>query len=101
HSQFDVAHAFATDARESHFHAAAVANDATVLDAFIFSAGAFPVLHRAENAFAEQAAFFRLERAIIDGLGVFDFTLGPGPDGFGRGDRDRDVFHLVDLVQTE
>jgi len=46
-----------------------------MLDALVFSAGAFPVLDRAENAFAEQAAFFRLERAVIDGLGIFDFAF--------------------------
>ena len=91
HGQFDVAHALAAHARERHFDAATIADDAAVLDALILSAGAFPVLDRTENALAEQAAFFRLERAVIDGLGVFDFALGPGPDGFRRGDGDRDV----------
>ena len=101
HGQFDMAHALAADAGESHFHAATVADDAAMLDAFILSAGAFPVLDRTENAFAEQAALFRLERAVIDGLGVFDFPFGPGTDGFRRGDGDRDVLDLVDLVQAE
>ena len=101
HSQFDMAHALATHAGEGHFHAATIANDATMLDALILSAGAFPVLDRTENALAEQAAFFRLERAVIDRLGVFDFPFGPGTDGFRRGDRNRDVLDLIDLVQAE
>src|SRR6185312_5796595 len=101
HGQFDMAHALAANAGEGDFHAAAITNDAAVLDAFILSAGAFPVLHRTENAFAEQAALLGLERAVIDGLGVFDFPLGPGTNGFGRRDLDRDVLHLIHLVQTE
>ena len=43
HGQFDVAHAFAAHARERHFDAATIADDALVLDALVFSAGAFPV----------------------------------------------------------
>ena len=53
-----------------------------------------------ENAFAEQAALFRLERAVVDGLGILDFALAPGADGIGRRERDPDVIHLVDLVQA-
>src|SRR6185369_9722917 len=101
HGQFDVAHAFAADARERDFNAAAVADHAAVLDAFILSAGAFPVLDRAENAFAEQAALLGLERAVIDRFGVLHFPLGPGTNGFGRRDGNRDVLHLIHLVQTE
>src|SRR5687768_12187764 len=53
HCQLDVAHAFAADARQRHFHTATVTNDAPMLDALILSAGAFPILDRTENAFAE------------------------------------------------
>ena len=101
HGQLDMTHAFAADAGESDFDAAAIANDAAVFDPLVFPARAFPLFDRAEYAFAEQAAFFRLERAVIDGLGIFDFALGPGPDGVRRRDRNRDIFHLIDLVQTE
>ena len=86
HGQFDVAHALAAHARQRHFDAATVADDAAMLDALVFAAGAFPVLDRAENAFAEQAALFRLERAVIDGFGILDFALAPGADGVGRRD---------------
>ena len=97
HGQLDVAHALAAHARKRHFHAATVADDAAMFDAFIFSAGTFPVLDRAENAFAEQAAFFRLERAVIDRLRIFDFAFGPRPDGFGRRERNADVFTWLTL----
>src|SRR5439155_25572305 len=80
HRQFDMAHAFAANAGERDLDAATIADDAAVLDALVLSARAFPVFDRPENAFAEQAAFFGLEGAVIDGLGVFDFPFGPRPD---------------------
>ena len=43
HGQFDVAHALAAHARQRHFDAATIADDALVLDALVLSAGAFPV----------------------------------------------------------
>ena len=48
-----------------------------------------------------KAALFRLERAVVDGLGILDFALAPGADGFGRRERDADVIHLVDFFQAE
>ena len=99
--QLDMAHALAANAGEGDFDAATVANDAAVLDPLVLAAGAFPVLDGAEDALAEQAALFGLESAVVDGFGVFDFPFGPGTDGIRRRDGDRDVFHLVDLVQAE
>ncbi len=101
HGQLDVPHALAADAGQRHFDAATVADHAAVLDPLVLAAGAFPVLDRAEDALAKQAALFRLEGAVIDRFRVLDFALGPGPDGFGRGDGDGDVFDLVDFVQAE
>ncbi len=72
-----MAHALATDASESDFHAATVADHALVLDAFVLSAGALPVLGRTEDALAEEAALFRLEGALIDRFGILDFALAP------------------------
>ena len=101
HGQLDVAHALATDASQSHLDAATIANHTAVLDAFVLAARAFPVLHRTENTFAEKAALLGLERAVVDGFGVFDLTLRPGADGFRRRDLDRDVVHQVYLVQAQ
>ena len=72
--QFNMAHSFAAHARVGYFHAAAVAGDALMLDALVLAAGAFHVSGGPEDAFAEQAAFFRLERAVVDGFRVDDFT---------------------------
>ena len=101
HGEFDVAHAFATNAGQRHFDTATVADDAAMLDALIFSAGTFPVLDGTENAFAEKAALFRLERAVVDRFGILDFAFAPRADGVGRRERDADVVNLVDFFEAE
>ena len=101
HRQFDMAHALAAHPREGHLDAAAVAHHPAMFDALVFSARAFPVLDRTENTLAEQATFFGLEGAVVDGFGVLDLPLGPGTDGVGIGDCNRHIFHLIDFVQTE
>ena len=69
-----MAHAFAPHFRQSNFNTAFFADDALILHALIFAAQAFVILHRSENACAEQAIAFWLERAIIDGFRLFDFA---------------------------
>jgi len=78
HGKFDVPHAPPRRTRDKvTFHTATIADDAAMLDALVLAAGAFPVLHRTEDAFTEKAALFRFERAVIDRLGILDFALGP------------------------
>ena len=91
HGQFDVAHALAAHAAPRDFHAAAVADDALVLDALVLAARAFPVARGSEDALAEQAALFGLERAVVDRLRVFDLALAPGADRIGRSHGDADL----------
>ena len=86
--QFDVAHPLAADTREGYLDAAPVANHSPMLDALVLAARAFPIARRAEDAFAEKAAFLRLERPIVDGLGVLYLSLAPAPDTVRRGNRD-------------
>ena len=95
HGQFDVAHALAADPAERDFHAATVTDDALVLDAFVFSAGTFPVPGGTKNALAEQTTFFGLERAVVDRFRILDFAFGPRPDDLGVGDRDGDVVEAL------
>jgi len=76
HGQGDVSHALTANAFHRHFDAAAVAGDALVTDALIFSAMTFPVAHRPENLFTKETVFLRLERAVIDGLRFGHFALG-------------------------
>ena len=101
HGQINVPHALATDASQRNLHPAAIAHHALVFNSLIFAAGAFPVLHRAEDALAKEAAFLRLEGAVVDGLGVFYLPLGPALDGVRRSHGDLHVVHQVHAFQAE
>ena len=101
HSQLDVAHTLTAHTRLGYLHTATVTNHATMFDPFVLAAGTFPVLHRTKDTFAEQAAFLRLERTIVDRLRILDFTLGPRPNRLRRCHRDGDVIHVVDLIKSE
>ena len=76
-AKFDVAHPLPADTAEGYLDAAPVANHSLVLNALVLAARAFPIARRAENAFAEKAAFLRLERPIVDGLGILYLPLAP------------------------
>src|SRR5690348_16443257 len=81
-SQFDVAEALAADLAQGDFHAALVANHAAMLHALVFSAQAFPVRDGAKYLGAEKTVPFRLERAVVDGLRLGNFSVGPRTDFF-------------------
>src|SRR5262249_40586201 len=61
-----------------------------VLHALVLAAVALVVLHRPEDLRAEQAVAFRLERAVVDRLGLLHLTARPLLDLVGRGQRDAD-----------
>ncbi len=100
HGQLNVAHAFAADARDGDFDAAAIADDVLVLNAFVLAASALVVAHRAEDLLAEETAWLGLEGAVVDGLRVLDLALGPFADGIGRGDRDGNAVERI-LFQAD
>src|SRR5207247_9042993 len=79
HRELDVPHALAPHLGERHLHAAAVADHAAVADALVLAAVTLPVLHRAQDALAEQPVALRLEGPVVDGLGLGD--LAPRPPG--------------------
>ena len=85
--QFDMAHAVAAHFLDRDFDAALFADDALVLHALVLAAQAFVILHRPEDARAEQSVALRLEGAIIDRLRLFDFAVAPAQDLIGRGQR--------------
>ena len=55
-------------------------------------------LDRSEDLLAEQAAFFRLEAAVVDRLGVLDLAVTPGADDFRRRDFDHDRLELAERL---
>src|SRR6478752_5673364 len=96
-----MAHALAANLGDGHFHAALFADHALVLHALVLAAEALVVLHRAEDAGAEQPVTLRLEGAVVDRLGLLDLAEGPRADPLGAGDPDLDLvegFRLCELV---
>src|SRR5437763_1655433 len=93
-----MAHALAAHAAVRDLDLAAIANHPLVLHAAILAAGAFPVLFRAENAFAEQAVFFRPVGAIVDRLRLFDLAEAPAPDVVRAGQADSNCTIVIDAV---
>src|SRR5215469_437234 len=91
HSQFDVTHALAANARQGDFHAASVADHSLMLDALVFSARTFPVARGTKNAFTEKAALLRFKCAVIDCLWIFDFAFAPRSHRVARGNADGDL----------
>ena len=96
--QFDVAQALAADARQRHFDAALVADDAAMLHALVLAAQAFPVGDGAEDAGAEQPVALRLEGPVVDGFRLGDFAMRPAPDLFRRGQTDPDGIEVGDQI---
>ena len=88
--QRDVPEPLASDFGLGDLDAALVTDDTPVLHALVLAAQALPVGHRTEDLGAEQPVPFRLERPIVDGLGLGDFTMRPGSDGLRRGEADPD-----------
>ena len=95
--QVDVTHALTANLRARDLDAAALADDALVADALVLAAVALPVLGRTEDALAEEAVLLRLERAVVDRLGLGDLARGPRADLLGRREADLDGVEVVDV----
>src|SRR5665213_204242 len=68
HRELDVPESLAAHGFRRHLDAAAVADDAFVANAFVFSAIAFPIARRAKDFLAKESIFFRAVRAVVDRL---------------------------------
>ena len=84
HNQLDVSGTLTTHFLFSDLHTATVADNAFITDALIFSAVAFVILRRTENAFAEETITLWLVRTIVDGLRFEDLTVRIGLNFFRR-----------------
>ena len=93
----DMAHALAPDARQRHLDAALLADDALVFHPLVLAAQALVILDRPEDARAEQPVPLRLERAVVDRLGLLDLAERPGEDFLGARDRDLDLIERLRL----
>ena len=73
-----MAHPLTADLGQSDLDAALLTNHATMLQALVFAAEAFIVLHWAKNLGAEQAIPLGLECTVVNRLWFFDFAIRPG-----------------------
>src|SRR5262249_39391459 len=92
--QLDVAKTFAADFRLCDLDAAFVADHAPMLHAFVFSAQAFPIRHRTEDARAEQAVTLRFERAVVDRFRFRDVAVRPRTNLLWRSEADANRFEI-------
>src|SRR4029079_10283673 len=89
--ELDVAHALAAHLAAGHLDAAPLTDDALEADALVLAAVALPVLGRTEDLLAEQPVLLRLQRPVVDGLGLLDLAVGPRADLFRRGEADAEL----------
>ena len=89
--QIDMAHALAAHLGERNLDAALLADEALVLHALVLAAQALVVLDGPKDTRAEEAVPLRLERAVVDGLGLLDLSERPRADIGRARDRDPDL----------
>ena len=92
-----MAHALAAHFGPGDFDAAALADDALVAHPLVLATVTFPVLGGTEYALAEKPVLLRLERTVVDGLGLGDFSRRPGSDLLGRRKADPDGIKIIDV----
>src|SRR5262245_65517998 len=65
-----------------------------MLHAFVFSAQAFPIGHRAEYARAEQPVALGFECAVVDSFRFRDMAVRPRTNLLGRSEADANRFEI-------
>ena len=95
--KLDMAHPLTTDLRTGHLNAAALTDDALEANPLVLATGAFPVLGRTEDLLAEETVLLGLERAVVDGLGLLDFAVGPHADAVRSREPNLQVGEIVDV----
>ena len=96
-SQLDVAHALTTHFGLGHFNATLLTDHTTVFQALVLTAQALVVFYWPENTRTEKAVTLRLERTVVDGFRLFNFTERPRTDHVWRGQSNLDRIKLFGL----
>ena len=96
-SQLNVAHSFPAHFGTGNFHTTAITNFPFIPDSLILSAVALPILSRPKDAFTEKAVPFWFQSAVVDRLRLFNLTVRPFSDFFGRSKSDLYRFKYVKL----
>ena len=95
--ELDVAHTVPADLGPRDLDPAPLADDPLEPDALVLSTVALPVPSRTEDALAEQAVLLRLQRPVVDGLGLLDLAVRPRADLIRGGQADPDLVEVVHI----
>ena len=98
--QLDVAHPLAAHLGAGDLDAAALTDDALEADALVLAAVALPVPRGTEDLLAEQAILLRLQRPVVDGLGLLDLAVAPLTDVVRGGQADTQLVEHIDVEQS-
>src|SRR6185437_223303 len=97
--QLDVTHPLPAHLGPGDLAAAALADDALEPDPLVLAAVALPVPGRTEDLLAEEPVLLRLERAVVDRLGLLDLAVRPLPDVLAGRQADTELVEEVDVQQ--
>ena len=67
-------HTLAANSGKGHLYTTFLADNASVLEAFVLTAQTLVVAHRPKQLSAEQAVTLRLESPVINGFGLLHFA---------------------------
>jgi hypothetical protein len=95
--QLNMPHPLTADFGAGDFYAAALADNALVLNLLVATARAFPVLYRTEYLLAKQPVALWPERTVVDGFGLLDLAVRPRKDVFAACDTDPDFVKNIDV----
>ena len=87
-AKFNMAHSFPPDDGACDFHAALVADDALIADAFVLAAVTFVILFRTEDFLVKEPMLLAPLGAVIDGLRLGYFAGRPREDALRRRERE-------------
>ena len=73
-------HPLPTHLSPGYFDTAFITDDSLVAYPLVLAAIALEILGWSEDSLAEQAVPLRLQGAVVDGLRLGHFTVGPAPD---------------------
>ncbi len=78
-----MAHSLSTNFCQRNFNPTLLTDNTAVLESLVLSTEALVVLDRAKNLGAEKTIAFRLERTVVNSLGLLNLAVRPRSDHFG------------------
>src|SRR5690554_8121055 len=99
--QLNMAHTLTAHFSQSYFNTTLLTDDTTVLQTLVLTTQTFVILYRTENTSTEQTVTLRLERTVVNGFRLFNFTVRPATDHVGRSEPDANRIELFTLIRSE